>query len=104
MSKAIGWVTAISAALALAFAMLLWGLGPASECSTPHQIHRWAGVIPFVLFVAAGAYTSARGTAAQRLLLFVTSAATVAAYIWVLSFSLPMVIETELGCAATDQR
>jgi hypothetical protein len=104
MSKTIGWVTAFGAALAFALAMLLWGVGPASECSTPHEVHRWAGFLPFTFFIAAGAFTAARGTAAQRLLLFVTSAVTVAAYVWVLSFSLPMVIETEIGCAATAQR
>lgn len=104
MSKTIGWATTIGAVLAFALAMLIWGLGPASECSTPHQIHRWAGVLPFAFFVAAGAFMSARGTAAQRLLLFVASAVTIAAYVWVLSLSLPMVIETEISCAATAQR
>ena len=98
------WLVSIVATLALALAMLIWGLGPASECSTPPQIHWWIGFPVFGLFVAAGGYVSAQGTAAQRLLLFMASAAIVAGYVAILSRSLPMVIETEIGCAAEGLR
>lgn len=65
----IKWLVASGAAMALATAMLLWGGGPASECSTPHQIRWWGGLPVFSLFVAAGAYVVARGSVAQRVLL-----------------------------------
>jgi uncharacterized membrane protein YccC len=56
------------------------------------------------LFVASGGYVAVRGGVAQRLLLFLASAAIVAAYAATLSMSLPMVIETEIGCAADGRR
>ena len=105
MGKAVvKWLAASGAALALGVAMLLWGLGVASECSTPHQIHWWAGAPPFALFVALGGYVAARGSVAQRLLLFIASAAIISAYVAMLSASLPMVIATEISCAAQRMR
>jgi hypothetical protein len=75
--------------------MLVWGLPPASDCGTPHQILWWPGLFPFALFVAAGGYTAWRGTVGQRLLLFLTTAAIVVAYILVLSSALQIAIDTE---------
>lgn len=105
MSKVvIQWLAASGAILALALAMLFWGLAPASECSTPHQIHFWGGLPVFGLFVATGCYVAARGTVTQRLLFFLASAAIIAVYVAVLSQSLSMVIQTEIGCAAEGLR
>lgn len=104
MKSVIRWFVAAGAVLAFAIAMLLWGLGPASECSTPHELHWWAGLVPFALFIAAGGYIVVRGTAAQRLLLFLASAAVIPLYMAALSVSLQLVIETEIGCAAQGHR
>ncbi len=98
------WLATGGAVLALAVAMLLWGLAPASECSTAHRIHWLAGLPAFGLFVAAGGFVAARGSLAQRLLLFMASAAILAAYVAMLSASLPMVMQTEIGCAAAGLR
>lgn len=101
MSKIGGWFAATGAALALGIALLLWSVAPASECTTPQQVQWWAGLAPFCLSVVAGGYTALRGTAAQRLLLLVVSAVLVAGYVWALSRSLPIVIDTEVTCAAS---
>ena len=98
------WLITIGATIVLAMAMLLWGLAPASECSTPQEIHFWIGFPVFVFFVAAGCYIAARGTLAQRLLLFIASAAIVAGYVATLSRSLPMVVQLEISCAAEGLR
>jgi hypothetical protein len=104
MNKISGWIAAVAGSLAIGVAMMLWSLAPSSECSTPDQIQWWSGLVPFGLFVVAGAYTIVRGTIAQRLLIFLASAAMVAAYVWVFSRSLPIVIDTEIGCATTSDR
>ena len=104
MTKVISWFVAIGALLVLAVAMLAWGLAPASECSTPHQIHWWGGLPAFAIFMLLGGYIAARGSLAQRLLLFLASGAVIAAYVGVLSLSLPMVIQTETGCAAVGRQ
>ena len=104
MSKLAGWPAVGIAALAFGFAMLLWGLAPASECGTPHEIRWPAGFLPFLVFLAAGSQTVVRGDVAQRLVLFVTVATTIAAYTWLLSRSVPMVIQTEISCAARAHR
>ena len=104
MKTGIGWLVALGAALAFATAMLLWGLAPASECSTPHQVRWGSGLPPFALFVIAGGYILVRGTVGQRLLLLVALAAVLPLYISVLSESLQIVITTEISCAARGLR
>lgn len=104
MKTGIGWLLALGAALALATAMLLWRLAPASECSTPQQLHWLRGLPPFVLFVLAGGYTLARGSVGQRLLLLAALATVLPLYIFLLSESLQIVIATEISCAADGLR
>jgi hypothetical protein len=101
---AMKWLVTIGATIFLATAMLLWGLVPASECSTPQEIHWFTGFPVFVFFLAAGCYIATRGTLAQRLLLFIASAAIVAGYVATLSQSLPMVLQLEISCAAQGLR
>lgn len=103
-SAVMKWLVTIGATIALATAMLLWGLAPASECSTPQEIHWWSGLPVFVFYVAAGCYIAAQGTLAQRLLLFITSAGIIVVYVAILSQSLPIVIQTEISCAAQGLR
>lgn len=100
-AAAVTWLATLGALAALGAAMLLWGLAPASECSTPHAIHWWLGLPAFAIFTAAGGYVAVRGHAMQRLLLLLASAAIVAGYVAILSESLPIVIRTEIDCAAT---
>jgi hypothetical protein len=104
LKSVIGWCAAAGAALAFAFAMFLWGVMPASECSTRHEVHVWAGLVPFAMFVAAGGYVVVRGTVGQRLLLFLASAAVIPLYVATLSVSLQLVFETEIDCAAQGYR
>ncbi len=94
------WLATIGSIIALTVAMLSWGLTPASECSTSHSIDWWRGLSFFATFVVAGGFIAARGNTAQRVLLFLTSAAVIAGYVAVLSQSLPIVIQTEIGCTA----
>ncbi len=98
------WLITIGATIVLAMAMLLWGLAPASECSTPQEIHFWIGFPVFVFFVAAGCYIAARGTLAQRLLLFIASAAIVGRACSDTLEAFPMVVQLEISCAAEGLR
>jgi hypothetical protein len=98
------WCLAALAAGAFAFAGLASSVGPASECSTPHAVHWHIAALPFLLFVAAGGYVFARGGAAVRLLLFAWICLVLAGYVAGLSMSLPMVYETEIGCAQDGAR
>ncbi len=82
--------------------MFLWGLAPASECSTPHQVHWRLGLLPFALFVVAGGYTLMQGTVGQRLLLLAALAAVLPLYVFLLSESLQIVIATEVSCSGSD--
>lgn len=91
------------ALLALLLAMLLWGLAPASECGTPHEIRWWAGLLPFLVFLVIGIRIVGQGDPGRQMTLFLASAAVVATYTLVLSLSLPMVIATEISCAAQRQ-
>jgi cytochrome bd-type quinol oxidase subunit 2 len=93
------WVAVVAAAVALAFAALVSSVAPASECSTGHDIHWWIAAPFFALFLAAGAYVVAAGNVAQRLTLFLASGLLMSSYVAVLAASLPMVYETEIGCA-----
>lgn len=99
-----GWLSVVGSLAALAVTMLLWAVGPASECSTPHEIHFWAGAIPFVLYMGIGGLVATRGSAGHRLAAFGGSALALVAYAFILSLNLPMVINTELGCAKIEGR
>lgn len=90
-------IVTASAIVAFGLAMLLWGLVPSSDCSTPPQIHWLAGMISFSIFAVTGIYISARGTRAQCVLLLASVVLIVPIYMWVLSLSLPMVIGAT-GC------
>jgi hypothetical protein len=99
-----GWIVVASAAFGLGIAALAASVGPASECSTAHEVHWWIAAPFFILFLGAGAYATAAGTKAQRLTLFVAVGMVMAGYVAGLALSLPMVFETEIGCAADGLR
>lgn len=94
-----GWLAAAGAAAGLASAGLAASVVPASECSTAHDVHWWIAAPFFLLFLAAGGYVMAAGSAAQRLTTFAAFGMVMAGYVAGLALSLPMVIETEIGCA-----
>lgn len=98
------WIAVAGAAGGLAVAGLAASVGPASECSTPHEVHYWAATPFFILFLVAGGHVMAAGSAAQRLTLFVALGVVMAGYVAGLALSLPMVFETEIGCAADGAR
>ena len=99
-----GWVAVAGSAVGLAIAGLVASVGPASECSTPHEIH-WGLAAPFfAMFLVAGGYVAAAGTRAQRLTLFLAAGAVMAGYVSGLAASLPLVFQTEIGCAADGAR
>lgn len=104
MTEIRGWIAVAVAALGLAVAGLSASLGPASECSTPHEVHWWTATPFFAVFLLAGAYIAASGTSAQRLTLFVAIGAVIAGYVAGLALSLPMVFAAEIGCAAAGAR
>lgn len=99
-----GSFAVIGASTGLAIAGVTASLGVASECSTAHQIHWWIAAPFFALFLFAGGYVFAAGSTAQRLTLFVALAVIVAAYVTGLALSLPMVVKTEISCAADGAR
>ena len=99
-----GSLAVAGAVVSLAAAGLTASVGPASECSTAHEVHWWIAAPFFLLFLAAGGYVVAAGSAAQRLTMFIAVGVVMAGYVAGLALSLPMVIETEIGCAAGAAR
>jgi len=98
------WASAAVSLIALLAALLLWSVGPASECSTPQGLDWLTGLTLFVVFAASGAYVIAFGDRRQRLVQFIASSLFIVGYFGVLAQSLPSVFATEIACAAQGQR
>lgn len=99
-----GWIAVIVAGGALTASYFTASIPVASECSTPHELRWWVAAPFFALYVVAGAYVMAAGGRAHRLLLFIGTALGVAVYVGGLSMALPLIIETEISCAAARER
>lgn len=103
-NTATGWIAVIVAGGALTAAYLTASIPVASECITPHELRWWVAAPFFALYAVAGAYVMAVGGRALRLLLFIGTVLTVAVYVAGLSMALPLIIETEISCAAAGER
>lgn len=99
-----GWIAVIVAGGALTASYFTASIPVASECSTPHELRWWVAAPFFAFYVVAGAYVMVIGGRALRLLLFIGTALAVAAYVAGLSMALPLIIETEISCAAAGER
>ena len=105
MIEARRWGATIGAVLALAVAGLIASIPPASECSTPHDVHALAAAPFFAVFLVRGSYGVAVASIEQRLALFLTSALVIGGGgVAGLALSLPMVFDTEISCAAQGER
>ncbi|RYY32420.1 MAG: hypothetical protein EOP59_19175 [Sphingomonadales bacterium] len=67
-------------------------------------MHILRALAPFAIFVVAGAWIVWAGSPGQRLFVFLGAVLAMAGYVGSLSLSMPMVIETEIGCAKDSAR
>jgi hypothetical protein len=99
MRSGLTWAATAAALLAFSLACSFWALSLASECSTRPEINFRPGLVPFLVYAAAGGWVIWSGTRPQRLLLFAVSALLLVFYIAMMAEVLPMVLSAEISCA-----